>query len=366
MVRVFILFFVIFDVHYNTRKQYNGILVRFYRYIKLKTEIVLTRQTMRRAFLFLFILLSTFQMYGQTSIQTKEIKIQYSNGYEVFKICNSGCTTTFDDNKEYFWYTEFSNIKSTKGGSGGSLLHGNYKFYDENGNMRQDKNYFLGLPDGNEKNWDSVGNITSQSKYSKGILVYSKFQSDEKYWIELNGPLFKEGTVRKVYTQYNSLIQEDKMLTDFKQHVKIFYENSGKIKAEYNTGGLRRDYKMGKYISYYENGKIEVEGQYCDEEYINIREGTWKYFKSDGTIEEFINNRVGTWKWYKSDGTIDATEEYKAEIEKWDNGEMKYVGGYIWDSESNNWVRTGEWRWYTYEGKLDTKKKYIWGVETNE
>ncbi len=299
---------------------------------------------MKKEIFILLISLITFHVYGQSSIQTKEIKIPYTNGYEVFKICSSGCSTTFDDKKEYYWYTEFSKVKSTKGGSGGSLLHGNYKFYDEYGNLRQDKNYYLGLSDGSEKNWDSVGNIISQYKYSKGDIIYMKYQNEEKYWIEFNGPMFKEGTVRKVYTQNNSLVQEETMLADFKQKIKTYYEYSEKLKEEFTTSGIGRGYLMGKFSSYYENGKIEVEGQFYDEEYLNIR--------------------VGTWKWYNSDGTLDATQNYKAEVVKWPNGELKLAGGYILNSETNEWLKDGEWRWYDEDGKYKSSIKYNWDVET--
>jgi antitoxin component YwqK of YwqJK toxin-antitoxin module len=153
--------------------------------------------TMKKLFNILTFTLLAFASDGQTSIQTKEVKIPYTNGYEIFRICISGCAVSFGDKQEYFWYTEFSKIKSTKGGSGGNLLHGNYKFYDEHGNLRQDKSYYLGLPDGSEKNWDSLGNITSQTKYNKGKIVYWKFQNDEKNWIELIGQIFQEGTIKK-------------------------------------------------------------------------------------------------------------------------------------------------------------------------
>ena len=261
---------------------------------------------MNRIFNFIAFALLAFASHGQTSIQTKEIKIAYTNGNEIFRVCISGCGVNFDDNKEYFWYTDFSKIKSTKGGSGGNLLHGNYKFFDEYGNLRQEKNYYLGIPDGNEKNWDSLGNITSQKKYSKGTLVYWKFQNDEKYWIEWNGPIFEEGTIKKVYTQYNSLISEQAYLPDFKQHTKTYFEYSGKIEEEYSTSGFAGEYMTGKYTAYFENGKIKTTGQFHDGEYASIR--------------------VGTWNWYKSDGTLDATQQYKAHIEKWSNGETKVAG----------------------------------------
>lgn len=301
---------------------------------------------MKKLFNILTFTLLAFASYGQTSIQTKEVKILYTNGYEIFRVCIVGCTVSYDDKKEYFWYTEFSNIKSTKGGSGGSLLHGNYKFYDEQGNLRQDKNYYLRLPDGSKKNWDSLGNITSQTKYNKGKIVYLKFQNDEKYWIEWIGPIFEEGSIKKVYTQFNSLLSEQKTLPNFKQHTKTYYEYSGKLKEEYSTSGFGGDYMTGKYTSYYENGKIQTIGQFYDGEYTNVK--------------------VGAWNWYKSDGTLEATVQYKANIKKWSNGENKVVGGYILDTDSNSWLKNGEWRWYTEDGKFQSSKKYKWGVETRE
>lgn len=291
-----------------------------------------------------------FTSFGQTNAPkttpAKEVVIPYTNGKEVFHICVTNPQMIFDDKKEYFWYTEFSKIKSTKGGSGGNLLHGNFKFYDENGNLRHDKNYYLGLLDGSEKSWDSLGNITSQAKYNKGDNIYLKFQNKEKYWVEFNGAMFTEGTTRKIYTSYNSIISEEKMLSNFRQHTKTFYDYSGKLKEEYTSNGIGGEYRAGKYTSYYENGKIEVDGQYYDGEYTNVQ--------------------VGTWKWYKSDGTIDATEIYKAEIEKWDNGEIKVAGGYIFDNDNNAWLKYGEWRWYTDEGKYQSSKKYKRGIEVTE
>lgn len=302
--------------------------------------------TMKKEIIALLISLPSFQTFGQSSIQTSEVKIRYVNGYEIFNICFSGCSTIFDDMKNYYWYTEFSRIKSTMGGSGGSLLHGNYKFYDQDGNLRQDKNYYLGLLDGNEKNWDSIGNIISHYKYDKDEIVYMKFQDDERYWIEISGPMLKEGTVKKVYTQFNSLISEETMLVDFKRRVKMFFELSGKLKEEFTTSGPRRDYLMGKYVSYFENGKIEVDGQFCDEKFLNIR--------------------VGTWNWYNSDGTLKTSINYKAEVVKWPNGELKMAGDYILDTETNEWLKNGEWRWYDEEGKYQSSIKYKWGIEIDD
>lgn len=166
---------------------------------------------------------------------------------------------------------------------GGNLLNGNYKFYDEDGNLRVDKNFLLGLEDGNDVSWDSLGNITAKTTYTKGDIIYWKFLNEENYWIEFNGPMFSEGTIRKVYTKYGTLISEEKMLADFKQHVKIYYEYpTGQLKEEYTTTGLGGDYISGKYTSYYTNGKIEVDGQFYEGKYTNIRIGTWKWYNKMG------------------------------------------------------------------------------------
>ena len=305
---------------------------------------------MIKTILILTITFLNFQSYAQTSIQTKEIKIPYTNGLEVFNVCVSNCQTTFDDKKEYFWYTEFSKIKSTKGGSGGDLLHGNYKFFDENGNLRQDKNYYLGLPEGSEKNWDSIGDIISQTKYTKGEVIYWKFKDEGGELIEhicVNGKkgfFMSKGWVKNIYSKYNRLSSEQTFLAFDSAHVKSYFE-SGKLSKEYNSYSM--NYMAGKYTSYYENGKTRTDGQFY--------EG-----------KTYSNIQVGTWKFYKSDGTLNGTLQYKANIELWDNGNYKDVGGYILDSDNKTWLKTGEWRWYDEEGKFQSSKKYERGVETNE
>lgn len=287
----------------------------------------------------------TINLYGQTC-QNEEIKIRYTNGFEVFNVCKTNPTISFDEKTEYYWYTEFSKIKSTKGGCGGNLLNGNYKFYDEDGNLRVDKNYLLGIEDGNDIRWDSLGNITTKKTYNKGDIIYWKFLNEENYWIEFNGPMFTEGTVRKVYTKYGTLVSEEKNLADFKKHVKVYYEYpSGQLNEEY-TSGLLGDDMYGKYTAYYKNGKIEVDGQFHEGDYTSIR--------------------VGTWKWYNEDGTLNSESNYKAEVLQWENGETKLTGGYIYDTDTEKWLKIGEWRWYDETGKFIEKKKYEWGVEVSE
>lgn len=300
---------------------------------------------MKKLILFYFLYFVTAYLYGQT-FQNEEIRIRYTNGFEVFYVCKTNPTLTLDDNKEYYWYNEFSKIKSTKGGYGGNLLNGNYKFYDEEGNLRVDKNYLFGLEDGNDIRWDSLGNIIAKTTYRKGDIIYWKFLNEENFWIEFIGPLFSEGNVKKVYTKYGTLLSEEKMLADLMQHVKVYYEYpAGQLQAEFTKTILGDDYS-GKFTSYYRNGRIEVDGQYLEGKYTNIR--------------------VGKWRWYNEDGTLDSENTYKAEVANWENGEKKVRGGYIYDTNSDQWVMIGDWWWYDETGNLIEMTKYQWGVEIVE
>jgi antitoxin component YwqK of YwqJK toxin-antitoxin module len=279
-------------------------------------------------------------------VQIEEIQIKYSDGLEVFNICKANPNIKFIDKNEYYWYTEFSKIKSTKGGSGGNLLTGNYKFYDIDGNLRIDKNYSLGLEDGNQTVWDSNGNITAKRIFSKGIAVYRKFLNDEDCWIELDGEIFKEGTVRKVFTKYGILVNEEINLANNKQNVKIYYEdNRQQLKEEYTGFIWGMGHKIGKVTQYYKNGQIELDGQFH---------------------LEYYDIRIGKWIWYNEDGTIDSKNEYNSELLKWPNGNKKSLGGLIYDSDLDKWVRTGKWKFYDENGKYINNKSYSWGSEIDE
>jgi antitoxin component YwqK of YwqJK toxin-antitoxin module len=291
--------------------------------------------------LFISLLNIVNQSYGQSNIQTEEIRINYTNATEVFNVAKNNPKIEFDDKKEYFWYTDFSKIKSTKGGSGGQLLHGNYKLYDEEGNLSAEKNFKLGLKDGLFKDWDSTGNVVQTHKYSEDVVIYWKFLDEDGLWIEHDGIILQEGWTKKVFTKWGTLIEETKKVDNyFRFHSKTYYEFSGNIKEEFTSGG---EGLFGAYTSYYDNGKIEVQGEYCIDSPIEIRTGKWKLYESDGTLEDEV--------------------EYKAEVEKFENEEFKHAGGYIFDKDINDWVKHGEWRWYNESGEWKSSKKYEWGYE---
>ncbi len=277
-------------------------------------------------------------IHGQTC-QSKEVKVKYSDGLEIFNVCENNPEITFKEQKRYYWYTKFSKIKSTKGGSGGLLLHGNYKLYGENGNLLKEQNYALGLEHGGGKIWDSVGSIIQITKHNSGEYLYWKFKDEDDYWIEHIGPLFQKGWTKRVYTKYGRLLEDRKMSDNAKTQVEIYYEN-GELKEEYFIFGMSDGANTGKYISYYNNGKVKVQGQFYEGDYTNS------------------DIKDGIWIWYSENGTLETEEQYRVELEVWPDDELKLVGGYLYDSNSQLWFKTGKWVWYTEEGKFLRKKEY--------
>jgi len=310
------------------------------------------RPKLKKAFEYIVNLYSDYSKMinaKEKPINNDEIQIKYTNGVEIFHVFVGKNPANFEQDKEYYWYNEFSKLKSTKGGSGGQLLHGDYKFYDENGNLLVIENYTMGLKDGERKKWDSKGNLIEVFKYEKGKSVYMKYHpKNDNGWVEQIGDLLKEGWIKNSYDEFGNLIAKqvtfsDSETKDLKTKTSIFYTSSNITEEEY-TNYMMQKSKIGDYTKFYENGQIEVKGRFYDGN---------KYV---GDIRE------GFWKWYLENGELDEEENYKTEIEYWENGKTKFIYGMIFMSKENEWIKHG--RFYSYSKDDDIVgqiTEYEWG-----
>ncbi len=295
--------------------------------------------------------------------QNKEVRINYSNGTEVFEVLtNKNTNISFDDDKEYFWYTEFTNIKTTKGGSGGLLLNGNYKFYNESGDLENERNFKLGLKHGVQKNWDSDGTVILNEEYIAGRAVYTKFRNDEGLFISWENPIdpfsiqMSKGAIKKQFNKYNQLEYVTKFHELMRTTTTKYYIYSNQKEGEFSeVGSMGTGGKLyGKYTFWYSNGQVEVDGQYHEPEEFEM--GGMVCYECDPEI------RVGTWTWYNQDGTIDSQTTYKADISYWDNGKIKSVGGFIKSGEE--WLKHGKWVFHDEDKSWEKEeKKYEYGNE---
>lgn len=87
----------------------------------------------------------------------------------------------------YTWFEE-GKIKVTQGGFNGKLLHGVYKTFDKEGNLKMFGQYEKGLKNGVWNTWASDGHLVEKSTWKKGVkhgetITYNRGQITqvEKY-----------------------------------------------------------------------------------------------------------------------------------------------------------------------------------------
>ena len=311
---------------------------------------------MKQIFLALIFIITTVNIYSQSISKREEIKIKYNNGLEIFNVLNENVKIDFDVEKEYFWYTEFSKIKSTKGGSAGKLLDGNYKFFDENGNLIVDGNYSKGLKNGESKKWDKQGEITEITRYDNGKSIYLKYHpKGYEGWVEQIGQILKDGWIKNSYSKYGKLVSKQETFFDESDKIKklktkttLFYPNSeNQIKEVYITPMMFDNSLIGEYTTYFKNGQVKISGNFFD----SLKNGIENYF---GNIQ------TGDWKWYSENGTLDTQEKYKVEIKYWVNGNIKSTYGMAYDN--NGWIKHGPFYSFSEDGKgIAEKTEYSWG-----
>jgi antitoxin component YwqK of YwqJK toxin-antitoxin module len=279
---------------------------------------------------------------------TKEITINYSNGINVFSVCISNPIIYFNETKKYFWYSELSGsseIKNTQGGCGGNLLHGKERFYSVNGDLLFERNYSLGLLEGESKYWDSAtGKLEKIYRYTNGICTYRKMKVEDGWFEDDNGFYLREGYTKKKYDEKNYLTSES-IYKNNTYTTKEYYKDSKKVRVQYSTPFWCDSCFRGKYIYFYENGNKQVVGQYSD------------------SLE---NVKIGVWKWYTEKGIVDLQENYKEELQKWPNGNLKVTGGYFFDALLKKWLKVGKWHYYDEDSNLLSTKYFNLDVEIDE
>ena len=320
----------------------DGVLSGTYRTVRFRsTSLFFNTDFMKNLLILLISFAITVTSYAQTSsaAEKRELKLQ-GGGFESFSILKEDPQIQFEPEKEYYWFNNFSGVKSTKGGAGGQLLHGKLQQFLSNGMLIVEMNFNRGLMNGVSKEWDKEGILISDSKYEDGNLVYTKFKNDEGYYIEWIGELFKKGSIKNVYTvDGRYLLQKNQYIDDFKEIITNYYLYSkAVVESSFIAIG---DLQYGFYKVYYKNGQLKIDGNY---------ENT---------------NRIGTWKYYDEFGTLTSTENYRIHKEYYSNSMIKIEGGEYFDPDTKTWIKHGYWWYYNPEGDSDLKIFNL-GIETNK
>jgi antitoxin component YwqK of YwqJK toxin-antitoxin module len=214
---------------------------------------------------------------------------------------------------KYFW--ENGNLKE-EGTFQNDKKHGYFKYYDEAGNFKsvekyENDNLIADAPETRQMEvrtaYHSNGRQAITATYYKGVPDGIRREFDENGMV-INGYVFANGILK-----YEGITDEDGKRQGL---WKEFYP-TGEIKSEGNYVNSNKE-EVWKF--YFENQKIEVKGKYKN----GKKEGTWYWYYPNGELLQEEN-----WSKGKLDG---AFFEYN------ENGEIIVKGAYFEGTEEGEWL----------------------------
>lgn len=130
--------------------------------------------------LIIWYLVITFSICtAQQQVKTKIFKQVLSDGYALYSVALGMKPTSIDPEKYYYWYSEDSGQKETKGSYSGFILHGTSQVFNSMGNLIEESNYNLGLKDGRLISWNDENEYNMILNYKNGVCYKGKFISPE-------------------------------------------------------------------------------------------------------------------------------------------------------------------------------------------
>jgi antitoxin component YwqK of YwqJK toxin-antitoxin module len=235
---------------------------------------------------------------------------------------------------------------------------GDWKEFHPNGNVSKEMTYKDDRLQGYYREYDTRGRLTATMLYDEGTLIEGV--RDDNTEIEIINR----------YNDSGELIYSGPFRNGVPVGVHREYDGAGAITNSiiYNDDGLKISEgivsedgnRIGKWKDFYQDGKIQAEGQYID----NRQAGTWRFYNRNGRIEQtgvFINGRAyGLWTWYYDDGSLLREEEYFQGRRDGPYREYGRDGEVIIEGEYADGERNGEWKYAS--GDFSEEGKYILGL----
>ncbi len=218
---------------------------------------------------------------------------------------------------------------------------GLWKWFFENGNLKQEGHFKNGLKNGIFKTFDVNGNLITIEKFSDGVKQES---AEEVAKLELRKDYYPSGKVKVEATYRNGIPEGVRREFDEAGNVtQAFTFSKGKMTARgiVDNAGL----KQGEWKEFYPDGKLKSEGAF----YEGKKSGKWLFYYPQGSLEQEGNYNSkgepeGEWIWYYTDGDLLRREEYHngerdGDLVEYDrNNRILARGEYINNKEEGPWV----------------------------
>lgn len=284
----------------------------------------------------------SFFFLGFLALQAQETD---PNGYNKFYFPNGNISsegTLRDGKPDDYWktYYENGNLKS-EGNRVNYELAGPWKFYNEEGVITVEINYSEGKKEGPRKFYEE-GKLVKEESYKNDLKdgLTKTFYPDGSVHEEIP---FVEGRESGIAYEY---AEDDGRIISM-----ITYKNGYVNKKEYINRVDKFGQKQDKWIEFYEDGTVKLEGRYKNDK----KDGYWKDYTEEGSL-------ISTTKWKNGILIPDPEELAKLDIKTkyHPNAQPKFVGSY------NKDVEEGVHRFYSEDGEITASKIYHRGVLLGE
>jgi len=238
------------------------------------------------------------------------------------------------------------------------LKQGSWKYFWDNGNMKEEGSFQNDKKQGYFKYYDENGNFKYVEKYDKDNLVVD---APETRQMDVRTVYHPNGRPAITATYYKGV--PDGVRREFNEEGKV-------IKGYVFLNGILRyegitdedGKRQGLWKEFYPTGELKSEGYYIDSK----QDGVWKFYFENQKIEvegKYKNGKKeGTWYWYYANGAILQEENWSGGkldgefLEYSENGEITVKGSYLEGTE--------EGEWFYIQGNAIEKGVYYDGMRT--
>ena len=259
---------------------------------------------------------------------------------------------------------------------------GMWKEFYPSGIIKTEVTYRDDKMDGYLKEYSPKGSLLNTTKYINGVL---QTNAPELAKLDVKNTYYENGVIRFTATYKDGVAEgiqrefsPDGKIIGAKVFVEGFLVGEGIIDTagmqqglwkEYHTNGKFKsqgtylnNYKVGEWVFYYPNGKVEQKGKYDNK---GRAQGPWKWYYESGNSlkEENYRNGLsdGIMVEYDEAGKVITQGEYLDGLKEgpWilQLADYKEEGNYLADK------RTGEWKHYwVSNGKVRYVGKYVDGM----
>ena len=219
------------------------------------------------------------------------------------------------------------------------LKQGSWKYFWDNGNMKEEGSFQNDKKQGYFKYYDENGNFKYVEKYDKDNLIVD---APETRQMDVRTVYHPNGRPAITATYYKGV--PDGVRREFNEEGKVikgYVFSNGILRYEGITDEDGK--RQGLWKEFYTTGELKSEGYYIDSK----QDGVWKFYFENQKIEvegKYRNGKKeGTWYWYYANGAILQEENWSGGkldgefFEYSENGETTVKGSYLEGTEEGEW-----------------------------